>query len=208
MNSVVIAAILVIVAVGVFVLFRWTDRMEDERAKQQSEEWERRRLSEENVLKAKANFEHRLNENADLPDAIVWRKAYIYRHLMSKWFDILIAKYRYDEPMSTKLRSDWLTYMGLLESESTSSFLGREARDETKRDTYGEEAHLEHKQYVAIENAFAAAIGNEAVEELQRTREAPHDAFDRSGKKPIAPAGCSYVPVSLRPYDEKLKPQK
>jgi hypothetical protein len=203
MNSVAIAAILV---VAVFVLFRWMDWMENQRTKQQSEEWERRRLSEENVLKAKTAFEHRLNENADLPDGIVSRKAYIYRHLMSKWFDILIAKYRYDEPMSTKLRSDWLTYMGLLESQSTSSFLWLEARDETKRDTYGEEADLERKQYVAIEDAFAAAIGSEAMEELQRAREAPPEAFDRSGKNPMAPVGYKYVLVSRRPYDEELKP--
>jgi hypothetical protein len=127
---------------------------------------------------------------------------------MSKWFDVLIATYRYDEPMSTKLRSDWLSYMGLLESQSRSSFLWLEARDETKRDTYGEEANLERKQYVAIEDGFAAAIGNEAMEELQRVREAPHDAFDRSGRKPMASIGHRYVMVSLRPFNEELKPER
>jgi hypothetical protein len=71
MNSIVIAAIAVI---AVFALFRWTEKIDATRRKKQFEEWERRRLSEENVLKAKATFEKRLNENADLPDGIVSRK--------------------------------------------------------------------------------------------------------------------------------------
>jgi hypothetical protein len=93
----------------------------------------------------------------------------------------LIAKYRYDEPMSNKIRSDWLSYVYLLESESRSSFLASEATDAKKQQRHGQDARLERKQYLAIEDAFAAAIGNEAIEELKRVREAPHDAFDRFG---------------------------
>lgn len=183
MNSVVSVAIVIGVIIGVVALFRWMQENEIQRRKQQSEEWEQRRPSEENVLKAKADFEKRLDENADLPDGIVWRQAYIYRHLMSKWFDSLIAKYRYDEPMSKTLRSDWLSYLDLLKSARTSGYLSAEASDANTREVYGQEASLERKQYVAIEDAFAAAIGNEAMEELQRVRDAPPHAFDRSGRK-------------------------
>jgi hypothetical protein len=85
---------------GVAVLVFWGTR---EKEKRQSDEWERQRLSDENVLKLQAAFEERLDDNADLPDGIRWQKAYIYRHLMSKWFSVLIAKHRYDEAMSKKI---------------------------------------------------------------------------------------------------------
>src|SRR5271166_1660738 len=116
MNSVTIVAIVIVVMIGAFVLFGWIEKIEAKRRKQQFDEWEGRRLSDENVLKAKADFEMRLNNNTDLPDGIVWRQAYIYRHLISKWFDSLIAKYRYDDSMATKLRSDLPSYLDLLES--------------------------------------------------------------------------------------------
>jgi len=181
---------------------------ESETRKQQSEECDRNRLSEENVLKAKADFELRLDENADLPDGIGWQKAYIYRNLMSKWFDSLIAKYRYEETISTNIKSDWLNYMYLLESESKSTFLSFETINANDKESYEQTARLERKQYVAIEDGFAAAIGDEAIQELLRVREAPIGAFDRSGRKPMAPIGYLYVPVSLHPYDEDLKPKQ
>jgi len=181
---------------------------ESETRKQQSEECDRNRLSEENVLKAKADFELRLDENADLPDGIGWQKAYIYRQLMSKRFDSLIARYRYDESISANIRSEWLSYMYLLESESKSSYWSFETINVNEKESYEQTASLERKQYVAIEDEFAAAIGNEAIEELRRVREAPIGAFDRSGRKPMAPIGYLYVPVSLHPYDEDLKPKQ
>jgi hypothetical protein len=206
MNSV---ALLIVIAVGLgtLILAWWMNKEQTELRKQQSEEWERERLSDENVLKKKADFERRLDENIDLPDGIRGHSAYIYRHLMSKWFDSLIAKYRYDEFMSRKIRSDWLSYMYSLESASTSGFLSVEAADADRRDKHEELFSLKRKQYRAIEDAFAAAIGNEAIEELQRVRGAPSDAFDRSGKKSMASTGYRYVLVSLHPYVEDLKPK-
>jgi len=176
--------------------------------KQQSEESERKGLTDENVLKAKSDFEMRLDKNADLPDGIGWQKAYIYRQLMSKRFDSLIARYRYDESISANIRSEWLSYMYLLESESKSSYWSFETINVNEKESYEQTASLERKQYVAIEDEFAAAIGNEAIEELRRVREAPIGAFDRSGRKPMAPIGYLYVPVSLHPYDEDLKPKQ
>jgi len=186
----------------------FNEKSETDTIKQQSEESERNRLTDENVLKAKGDFERRLYESADLPAGIGWQKAYIYRHLMSKWFDSLNARYRYDESISASIRSEWLSYMYLLESESKSSFRSFETINANEKESYEQTASLERKQYVAIEDEFAAAIGNEAIEELRRVRGAPIGAFDRSGRKPMAPIGYVYVPVSLHPYDEDLKPKQ
>jgi hypothetical protein len=75
------------------------------------------RLSDENVLKAQSEFEQRLDENASLPDGIVCQQAYTYRHLMRKWFATLIAQHRYDNVMSEKLKTNWLSYLDLLERQ-------------------------------------------------------------------------------------------
>jgi hypothetical protein len=152
------------------------------------------RLSDENVLKAQSEFEQRLDENASLPDGIVWQEAYTYRHLMRKWFATLIAQHRYDNVMSEKLKTNWLSYLDLLERQKKVSFLSAEATDEKKRESYGKESWQ-----------FAAAIGKEATAQLERVRAAAHSAFDRSGIKPMAPEGFHYSPVSLNPYDEELK---
>ena len=53
-----------------------------------------------------------------------------------------------------------------------------------------------------IGDGMAVAVGQEAVEADVRSR--PHDAFDHSGKKPMAPAGFHYFPTSIRPYVEEL----
>jgi hypothetical protein len=173
------------------------------------EKAEREKFNEENVLKEQLKFEKRLEANADLPDGIGWRKAYVYRHLMSNWFARLVAQYRYDEATAKKVRSDWLMYMYLLEQASTSKFLLLESETDScdRHTSYAEQAWEEKKGYMAIEDAFAAAIGKEAIKELQYVREREHDAFDRSGKKPIAPTEYHYFPVSLRPYDEELMPK-
>jgi hypothetical protein len=178
-----------------------------EKAKQRSDEWERQRFSDEGVVKSQDEFEQRLNENADLPDGICWQQAYTYRHLMSKWFASLIAKYRYDDVMSKKIKIDWLDYLDLLESQSRTSFLSGESSDEKKQEAYGAEAWQMRQQYMAIEDGFAAATGEDAIKELAQVRAADHDSFDRSGRKPIAPKGFRYFPVSFHPYEEELKPK-
>jgi hypothetical protein len=202
-----IIILLAIIFGGVFLFLWWGNKVRDEKLKRQSDEWERQRLSDENVLKARVAFERRLDENADLPDGIVWQKAYTYRHLMSKWFASLMAKHRYDDVMSKRVKTDWLDYLDLIEAQSTASFLGSESSDEKKQEAHDAEAWRMRQQYMAIEDGFAAAMGEEAIKELQQVRAAPHGSFDRSGRKPIAPEGFRYSPVSLHPYDEELKPR-
>jgi hypothetical protein len=90
--------------------------------------------------------------------------------------------------------------MRLLESQSASSLEAGTGKGED-----GRRALDEYKQCAAIEDAFAAAVGNEAIEELRSVRDAPPGAFDRSGRKPMAPIGYRYAPVSFYPYREELK---
>jgi hypothetical protein len=198
-------ALVVFLSIGLVLLLRWLRKTQQRREIQQSEEWERERLSDENVLKAQSEFERRLDKNADLPDSIVWKKANTYRHLMKKWFAALTAQHRYDDVMSSKLKLDWLNYLYLLERESIVSFLTAEATDEKKRESYHKEFRQMREQYMAIEDGFSAAIGKEATAELQRVRTAAGDSFDRSGIKPMAPEGFYYFQVSLHPYDDELK---
>jgi hypothetical protein len=76
-----------------------------------SDEYAKRRLSDEAVIKAQMEFERQLETNIDLPDGIRWRDAFIYRHLMRKWFASLLASSRCTATASDKIKSDWLDYM-------------------------------------------------------------------------------------------------
>ncbi len=192
---------------GVFLLFWWGKKVQEEKEKRQSEEWQRERFSDETVAEEQATFERRLDENADLPDGIRRQKAYIYRQLMSKWFAALIAKHRYDDAISKKIKNDWINYLDLIERHETAKYLGLESSDEKKRNLYSEEAKQIVRQYMAIEDGFAAAMGEKAIKQLQQVRATEHDSFDRSGRK-IAPEGFHYFSVSIRPYREKLKPRE
>jgi hypothetical protein len=164
--------------------------------------------SNEDVAMAQCALERRLESDSDLPDAIVWGDAYIYWQLMSKWFRTLLEKHRNNDKLAAKLRSDWLDYLHCLETLKTEAFLSREANRKEKRDLYGGEAEQSWRSKVAIEDAFAAAIGDEATHSLRRVRAANHNAFDRSGKKPMAPDGYYYSPVTFNPYVEELKPKR
>jgi hypothetical protein len=160
-------------------------------------------LSDEDLAIAQSAFERRLESDNDLPDTIVWGDAYIYWQLMSKWSRTLLAKHRNNDKLAAKLRNDWLDYLHCLESLKTGDILSGKANH--KRDLYGSEAEQSWRTKVAIEDAFATAIGDEAVHLLRRVRAANHNAFDRSGKKPMAPDSYYYSPVSFSPYVEELK---
>jgi len=53
-----------------------------------------------------------------------------------------------------------------------------------------------------------AVAKQEAVAQLKDVRSRKYDAFDRSGKKPMAPTGFHYFPTSIQPYVEELVPDK
>jgi hypothetical protein len=185
------------------LLWWWLNWIDTKKQKVQAEEWERHRLSDDNVIKQQLEFEERLEQNVDLPDGVCGKQAFIYRNLVRTWFRVLIAKHQYDEPVAKNIKLDWLNYMYLLEHQRTTSFLSAETDDKERRETYAKEAWEQKLQYETIEDAFAASMGNHAIKQLQQIRQRKHSAFDRPGRN-IAPVGFQYFPASFNPYSEKL----
>jgi hypothetical protein len=163
-------------------------------------------LSDEDVAMAQSAFERRLEGDSNLSDTIVWGDAYIYWQLMSKWYRTLFETHQNNDKMAAKLRSDWLDYLRCLETLKTEALPNEQANH--KRDSHGSEAERSWRTKVAIEDAFATAIGDEALQFLRRVRASNHVAFDRSGRKPMAADGYYYSPVSFSPYVEELKPKR
>ncbi len=163
-------------------------------------------VSDHELAQQQGDFERRLVEEQDLPDSIRGKTAYVYWNLMRNWFSKLSAAHRYDDAKTHKIRQDWCDYIELLPRVSTSRFLSSEAGSTDKASAYAQEADLASRRIDFIQNAFAAAVGPEGIEELRQVRERESDAFDRSGTQPMAPAGHHYFPVSINPYVEKCQP--
>ena len=168
---------------------------------------ETRTLSHDEVIKSQLEFERRLESESDLPDGIRGRDAYIYWNLMRKWFDKLAAENRYTEETFNKLQRDWCAYMELLPQMKSARFMAMELEDQQKATTYDQEAVQAARSIEAIQDAFAALIGHEATETLRSIRDLAADAFDRTGKRDVAPPGHHYFPVSISPYIEECKPK-
>jgi len=163
-------------------------------------------LSEQELIRLQADFERLLATDSDLPDSICGRDADIYWNLMSKWFSRLIAENRYDDEYAKTLRCDWSDYIELLPREKSARFLALELEDKAKAAIYDQEAEQASRSIYLIQNAFAAAIGADAIEELRDVRNRDVGAFDRTGQRSMAPMGHQYFPVSLSPYIEECQP--
>lgn len=163
--------------------------------------------SDQELARLQADFERRITNDCDLPDGIRGRDAYIYWNLMRNWFDRLIAANRYDDEYAKKLQRDWCDYIELLPRAKTARFLAMEADNKAKASVYDHEAESTSLSIEVIQNAFAAKIGTEAIEELRDVRSRDYDAFDRTGRRPMAPMGHHYFPVSIRPYTEECRPK-
>jgi hypothetical protein len=164
-------------------------------------------LKEEDVAKAQLEFEEGLEGDRD-PADVSGREIYVYRNLMSKWFNDLNAEHRYEWSMSKKIRTDWYDYMRLLESEADASrcasvskysaYLAKNKEGasedrialEARAWSEDQKAQEARKRFMAIEDGFAAAIGEEAIKQLQEVRSRDDDAFDDSGT--MAPIGYYY----------------
>jgi hypothetical protein len=200
--------LLIVCAVAILVYILWrVDQHREHKFKLLSDEYAKKQLSDEAVIKARAEFESRLETEVDLPDGIRWRAAFIYWNLMRQWFASLLASSRYTGA-SDKLKADWVDYMHLMDRRARLNFLSTETDNEQNRKAYDEEGIEVSRKITLIEDAMAAAIGQEAAAQLEIARSRPHDAFDRSGKKPMAPVGLHYFPTSIRPYVEELVPDK
>jgi hypothetical protein len=160
-------------------------------------------ISEESTFNIQTKFENKLHDEIDFPNAIRGKEIYIYQHLMRPWYQKLASENRYNDEMTQKLRNDWLDYMGAVEDRSTCNYLSLEFWDEKepkKSNDYRDQHVLASRKMFAIEDAFAAAVGKEAVEELNHVHKMDWDQFDKFGNR--APDGFRY---DLR---EKLVPQE
>jgi hypothetical protein len=184
----IISTVLIVAAMAYFIYS--AQRHDEALEKKQARDLERaeeERLSSEHVAKEQTEFEANLVRELEIgtPTAIMGQRAFLYWQLMRKWFSTLDAQNRYDDAKAKKIRQDWLSYMGLLDEEATCQFLAFEGREE-KREQYSERLPAVSLARMAIEEAFATAIGPEAVSELARVKSAKHDAFDPTGRKPMA----------------------
>ena len=173
-----------------------------DRKNRELEEVDRSKFLEKYVGQIQSEFEFRLEKT------IFWRDAYIYRRLMSKWFRALCEKYRYDRVALEKVRSDWLSYISLLEQISVYHILGIQSNRNDVRESFRLRASEGRKTCARIEDAFAIQIGKKAVQLLRRVKESEDDAFDRSGNEEMAPDGYHYFCVSFEPYREELRPRE
>jgi hypothetical protein len=164
-------------------------------------------LTEQELIELQVKFEHQMTDGNDLPNSIRGKDAYIYWGLMRGWYDKLIAAKRYELETARQLRGDWAEYLRLLPELKTTQLLAREARDQGKSSVYEQRLASTLAAVERIQNAFALAIGEDSLKELQEVRGRDANAFDRSGRKPIAPEGYFYSPISLTPYEEECKPK-
>lgn len=200
--------IVVLVLMGAFVLYAvHSDRKRKERQAVASAEAEERQSSEEYVIQQQQKFEAEIQHGLEirLPDALNGREVYIYRTLMREWFAKLTARDRYDEPKVKRLRKDWLVYMEALRHRATNRFLSMESTSEQKQAQYARQVQEETMQIMAIEDAFAEAIGPDAVKTLSQIRAKEYDSFSSSGE--LAADGYRYLGYSPRGEPEKPIPR-
>jgi hypothetical protein len=78
--------------------------------------------------------------------------------------------------------------MDALQSWKRDSFLFFESNDDSKRRQYGADSSIARQKSQSVENAFATAIGKDAVYELERIRKKEDDCFSRFGDMaPVVP---------------------
>ncbi|MFA5831315.1 MAG: hypothetical protein WC878_05795 [Candidatus Paceibacterota bacterium] len=143
---------------------------------------EKKEVSEDHALEIQTKFENQLRDVC-LPSAIGGKEIYIYKNLMSVWYAQLSAENRYNDAMTQKLRTDWLEYMNALRDKSTHYYLSLELAEKGKENLYQNDHFNAAKKVFEIEEAFASAVGKDAVDTLARTREMKESSsFSREGE--------------------------
>ncbi len=102
--------------------------------------------------------------------------------------------------MIQKIREDFLDWMYSTEHGHRANYLSFELEDEDSRNSYSDEAAIAGKKSYTIENAFAAAIGDNAIKELERVRTLGYSSIDKNGN--LAPEGFRFD------LEGELKPKK
>jgi len=125
------------------------------------------------------------------PDSISGKEIYVYKHLMLPWFRELSAKSRYKDEEIKKIRKDWVDYLEALKDRSLYAFLASEEENEEVKKEEDSQHIVASKKVWAIEDAFASAINQEAVKELDRIRQITRfDAFNNRGE--LSPEGFRF----------------
>jgi hypothetical protein len=158
---------------------------------------------EETVFKIQSEFEDKITNETDFPDAIPGHEIYIYKSLMRPWFNELIAKHRYDEKMTQEFRNDWIDYMAAVCDRNTYNYLSLESEDEKGSEAYTQDHITASRKMFSIQDAFASAIGSAAVSELKRIKEMSLRRFNKYGE--LAPGGFQW---EMGRREEELIPIK
>lgn len=154
-----------------------------------------KRVEEDFVLRVQEKFEaHLVANNYAAPDGIGDVDAYIYLHLMKEWFRTLALKHRYDDDELQLIRADWVDYMNALLDYHSLSFLAAETWGENEQQTneYDKDIEVACRKAFDIVDAFALAVGENAVSELKKIRgkSVMDGSIDRAGN--LAPDGYKF----------------
>lgn len=183
MSNILIGAIVFIVVF--FAIRSWQKQrdLEDELAFKKMEEGSQ--LSDKKIREIQSEFEEKLTTYPNLPDNPGSVGKYIYREIMSKWYEKLISQNRYNQDISKKLMNDWIDYIKSIQEISLYGFLASEASYNEDEATYKghmknmQNAHIKAKD---IENAFGALVGDEAQNLLECARNLNEFDFDMDGE--------------------------
>lgn len=193
---------IILAAIAIWYFYNRNKRSDSDKSPDivaNSQESTTKEIDEETVFSVQNRFEKKLVEEIDFPDAISHSDIYVYRELMAPWYSKLVAKYRYDQSMLQKLRSDWLEYIHSIEQRSTCLYLSFETEGKESEE-YTQEHENASRKIFAIEEAFASALGEDAEKDLERVRKIELTKFSRHGE--LAPEGMRYD------IEGKLKPSK
>ena len=170
------------IAAGIIIcIFFVLDRIRRKRRNEAIEELEKNAFSEDNVNKILVQFEQDIAQNINLPNGIRNQQSYIYKHLVKKWYKEIIAKNRYNDEISEKIRVDIIKYISNLSQMNRASFPESESKG-SNRAKHEEDVKLVKLKIEAIEDGFAAACGPGAVKELEIIRNRTPLEFSEDGE--------------------------
>ena len=163
--------LLVIVGFAILYFIMRSDRTDRSNGKatheSSSEPAPSREITEERIFDRESQFA--MHCDSMLPDRPSRREMYIWQNFMVPWHRELAARFRYEQDKLMKIRQDWLFYMEAVEEMRLSAWMSLEGPIE-KQEKYSERCAIARRQLEAIEEGFAAAIGQQAIDELKRAR--------------------------------------
>lgn len=118
-------------------------------------------VSDDLVLEVQNRFVKRLGSNSELAPGE--KDKYIFRAFIFPWYEKLIAKNRYDEATLQKIKTDYITWMKLVEEKAANTFIYFNGR--ASEDVLESGINISQKADQIL-SAFAEMIGGSAPKEL------------------------------------------